>query len=158
MIMLDNPWQMVIMTHLASRQRSTNSIIWTVETCSLEWVILGSIGRALISTTPIIQWREPRVGLPIIERSLCMFLSSAMMRLRRMAMARTCVERSPERRMAAATAQTLCTMYDDDDGGMRDRESPRKRSCCLSIWKITTDIYIFPRIYMMTITWNTCIF
>ena len=54
--------------------------------------------------------------------------------------------------MAAATAQMLCTMYDDDDRGMRDRESPRKRSCCLSIWKIETDIYIFPRIYMMTTT------
>ena len=154
--MLDNPWQMVIMTHLASRQRSTNSIIWTVETCSLEWVILGSIGRALISTTPIIQWREPRVGLPIIERSLCMFLSSAMMRLRRMATARTCVERSPERRMAAATAQTLCTMYDDDDGGMRDRESPRKRSCCLSIWKIAMRICIFLRIFTTDIIWRPC--
>ena len=49
--------------------------------------------------------------------------------------------------MAAATAQTLCTMYDDDDGGMRDRESPRKRSCCLSIWKIAMRICIFLRIF-----------
>ena len=87
-----------------------------VKMCSLEWAILESIGKAPISMTPIIRWRKPQAGLRITERSLCISLSSATMRLRRMAMAPMCVERSLERR-TPARIRTLCTMYCRNDGG-----------------------------------------
>ena len=114
--MLDRLWEMDLMMHQVSPQRSTNVTIWMVKMCSLEWAILESIGKAPISMTPIIRWRKPQADLRIIERSLCIFLSSATMRLRRMAMAPMCVERSLERR-TTARARTPCTMYCRNDGG-----------------------------------------
>ena len=114
--MLDRLWEMDLMMHQVSPQRSTNATIWMVKMCSLEWAILESIGKAPISMTPIIRWRKPQADLRITERSLCISLSSATMRLRRMAMARMCVERSLERRTTART-RTLCTMYWHDNGG-----------------------------------------
>lgn len=114
--MLSRLWQMDLMMHLVSPRRSTNATIWMVGMCSLEWVTLESIGKAPISMTPIIRWRKPTADLPITERFLCISLSSATMRLRRMAMARMCVERSLERRTMART-RTLCTMYWHDNGG-----------------------------------------
>ena len=114
--MLSRLWQMDLMMHQVSPQRSTNVTIWMVKMCSLEWAILESIGKAPISMTPIIRWRKPQADLRITERSLCIFLSSATMRLRRMAMAPMCVERSLERHMVKLL-KVLYIMYWHDDGG-----------------------------------------
>ena len=114
--MLSRLWQMDLMMHLVSPRRSTNATIWMVKMCSLEWVTLESIGKAPISMTPIIRWRKPTADHPITERFLCISLSSATMRLRRMAMAPMCVERSLERHMVKLL-KVLYIMYWHDDGG-----------------------------------------